>query len=115
MPRYDYECRNCGHVENDVVQKFEDDALTKCPSCKEEEFFRVIGQVNFSMKTRTLGTLAESNSRKMKSQIEEDAQKKKESMTQLEKDVVAAKETRKKINKMSDKQKANYIMKGEIN
>ena len=51
----------------------------------------------------------------MKSQIEEDAQKKKESMTQLEKDVVAAKETRKKINKMSDKQKANYIMKGEIN
>lgn len=113
MPMYDYECRGCGHRENDVFQKFEDDALTVCPSCKESEFFRVIGPVNFSMKTRTLGTLAESNSRKMKSQINEEACKKEESITQAQRDAMSSKETRKKINKMTDKQKINYIMKGE--
>ena len=113
MPMYDYECRSCGHQQNDVFQKFEDDALTECPSCKESEFFRVIGPVNFSMKTRTLGTLAESNSRKMRSQLDEAACKKQESMTQEQKDAVASKEMTKKINKMTDKQKINYIMKGE--
>ena len=32
MPTYEYACRSCGE-HHDVVQKFGDDPLTKCPSC----------------------------------------------------------------------------------
>ena len=32
MPTYEYACKTCGeHVE--VVQSFDDDALTECPAC----------------------------------------------------------------------------------
>ncbi|GGI03637.1 FmdB family zinc ribbon protein [Egicoccus halophilus] len=32
MPTYEYACRDCGeHLE--VVQSFQDDALTECPTC----------------------------------------------------------------------------------
>ena len=32
MPTYEYACRSCDE-HHDVVQKFGDDPLTKCPSC----------------------------------------------------------------------------------
>lgn len=41
MPIYQYRCRSCGH-ELEMRQSFEDDALTTCPSCGEEQLRRVI-------------------------------------------------------------------------
>lgn len=32
MPTYGYRCTSCGH-EFDVYQRFDDNALTQCPSC----------------------------------------------------------------------------------
>ena len=32
MPTYAYRCKDCGHAF-DVVQAFNDDALTECPAC----------------------------------------------------------------------------------
>jgi putative FmdB family regulatory protein len=32
MPTYEYRCRDCGE-EHEVVQSFQDDALTECPAC----------------------------------------------------------------------------------
>lgn len=33
MPTYQYACTNCGETL-EVVQKFSDDPLTECPSCR---------------------------------------------------------------------------------
>jgi putative FmdB family regulatory protein len=33
MPTYEYACRSCGE-HHDVVQKFGDEPLTECPSCR---------------------------------------------------------------------------------
>jgi putative FmdB family regulatory protein len=32
MPTYEYACRHCGHTF-EIVQSFQDDALTVCPEC----------------------------------------------------------------------------------
>jgi len=32
MPIYEYECTNCGHIE-EAIQKFSDRPLTKCSQC----------------------------------------------------------------------------------
>lgn len=66
MPRYDYECSKCGHIE-EVYQSFHDEPLKKCPSCKKNKFHRIITSVNFTIKGEptTLGQLAEKNTKKM--------------------------------------------------
>jgi putative FmdB family regulatory protein len=48
MPRYDYECRDCGHFF-EVKQSFHDDALTECPKCKGS-IRRVIAPVGIVFK-----------------------------------------------------------------
>ena len=35
MPTYEYACRRCGHTF-EIVQSFQDDALTACPECGGE-------------------------------------------------------------------------------
>ncbi|MGE5225390.1 MAG: FmdB family zinc ribbon protein [Planctomycetaceae bacterium] len=35
MPTYEYACRRCGHTF-EIVQSFQDDALTVCPECGGE-------------------------------------------------------------------------------
>ncbi len=41
MPTYQYRCRACGH-EFELRQSFEDDPITVCPSCQEDQVKRVI-------------------------------------------------------------------------
>lgn len=48
MPTYEYACRSCDtHLE--VVQRFDDDPLTECPSCGGQ-LRKVFGSIGISFK-----------------------------------------------------------------
>lgn len=49
MPTYEYRCKECGH-QFDIVQSFQDDALTECPSCGQATLKKVFGSVGISFK-----------------------------------------------------------------
>lgn len=48
MPTYEYRCKECGE-DLEVVQSFQDDALTECPSCGGP-LRKVFGNVGISFK-----------------------------------------------------------------
>lgn len=52
MPMYEYECPECGRFE--VLQKFSDKPLTKCPNCEEHgkksKITKVVSQSAFHLK-----------------------------------------------------------------
>lgn len=71
MPRYDYECKKCEY-QQEVFQNFSEEPLTKCPACKKKQFRRVISpdalciQLKPTIKdVKTVGQLAEQNSKKL--------------------------------------------------
>lgn len=48
MPTYEYRCKDCGeHLE--VVQSFQDDALSECPACGGS-LRKVFGSIGISFK-----------------------------------------------------------------
>jgi putative FmdB family regulatory protein len=49
VPTYEYRCKACGH-ELEIVQKFTDDALTRCESCGADQLRKVFGSVGISFK-----------------------------------------------------------------
>ncbi|KXZ58926.1 FmdB family transcriptional regulator [Brevibacterium sp. HMSC08F02] len=49
MPTYSYACKNCGH-SFDIHQGFNDDALTTCPECGQEQLRKVFGSLGVSFK-----------------------------------------------------------------
>ena len=111
MPHYDYACRHCGFHQLDVYQSINDKPLVGCPKCKKRTFERLIsgGLTAFvTQEPTTIGQLADKNTRKNKSQLDEVAAKKRESEPQ-QPDV----SYRKKINKMTPEQKHKYIMEGD--
>jgi putative FmdB family regulatory protein len=115
MPKYDYECENCNHKLIDIYQPFDSDSLTKCENCGQNSLRRIIYCPYISVKgeIKTIGQLAESNSKKMgKTLVEEKTLKDKENKKQALKD--AKKELRSKINKMSSDQTRRYIEDGKI-
>ena len=115
MPLYDYECENCSHKLLDVRQSFNDKPLSFCPECKEPKLYRVItgGVHAFVAGSNTIGSLADKNAKKHKGQINEMQAMKSENTPKAEKPFYQGSATNKEISKMSDKQKQNYIMKGE--
>lgn len=48
MPTYEYRCKDCGD-ELEVVQSFQDDALTECPACGGT-LRKLFGNVGISFK-----------------------------------------------------------------
>ncbi|MCP4351229.1 MAG: zinc ribbon domain-containing protein [Desulfobacterales bacterium] len=48
MPIYEYECMQCGKIE-EAIQKFSDDPLTACGSCSGE-LHKLISQSSFHLK-----------------------------------------------------------------
>ncbi len=42
MPTYQYRCKSCSY-EFEEIQKFSDDPLVKCPSCRKNKLVRIIG------------------------------------------------------------------------
>jgi putative FmdB family regulatory protein len=115
MPRYDYECSNCGYKLEDVFQSITDKPLKKCKNCNKEKLERVIfaPHVYVRGEATTIGQLAERNSEKMgKLQIQEKTLQDKESKKQALSE--AKKEINSKINRLTDKQKRRYIEDGKI-
>ena len=48
MPIYEYECSQCGHIE-EVIQKFSDKPLTTCGHCSGK-LHKLISQSTFHLK-----------------------------------------------------------------
>ena len=48
MPIYEYECTNCGRIE-EVIQKFSDKPLAKCSQCKGK-LHKLISHSSFHLK-----------------------------------------------------------------
>jgi putative FmdB family regulatory protein len=49
MPIYEYRCSSCG-AQKDVLQKFSDAPLTKCPECGKETFAKQLSAAGFQLK-----------------------------------------------------------------
>ncbi len=117
MPLYDYECECCSHKLFDIKQSFDDEPLSFCPECNEPKLYRVIsGGVHAFVKgTNTIGQLADRNAKNNKTLIQENQQRIKESKPKDEKPWYHkhATATNSEINKMTKKQKAEYILKGK--
>lgn len=115
MPLYDYECENCSHKLFDVKQRFKDDPLSDCPECKEPRLYRVIsgGAYSFVKGSNTVGSLADKNTRTNKNKINELQAIKAENNPKPDKPFYHGEATNQQINKMTEKQKQSYIMKGE--
>lgn len=119
MPLYDYECEKCSHKLIDIQQSFEDEPLSFCPECKEPRLYRVIsgGSYAFVKGSNTIGHLADKNAKDNKTLIQENQQRSRESKQSSQKSEPwhhkYATATNSEINKMTNKQKAEYILKGK--
>jgi len=118
MPIYDYECRDCGAEVSDVFQKVTDPELTVCPKCfSESGLFKVItgGLHGFMAGSNTIGSIADRNTKLNKGRINEMEAMKKERNPEPKKPwyQTQGNKSMKDINKMTDKQKAKYIMGGD--
>lgn len=119
MPLYDYQCKHCEHIVEDIFQHMSDDPLKKCPECDEDGLERIItgGIAGFVSGSNTIGSLADKNAKMNKNKIAEANHKKKESEPQplqpWYKDSKYGVASSKEINKMSTEQKTRYIMEGK--
>ena len=108
---YDYGCHNCGETLKDVKQSIHDEALVKCPSCGKNSLERVPygGLGAFVKDVKTIGQLADKNWSNLGSYQRSEI----ESKNKPDYDAVRKKEERKTINRMTQRQKQKYIIKGE--
>ncbi len=117
MPIYDYECKDCGVEVTDVFQKVTDPELKKCEACGTSGLYRVVtgGLHSFVAGSNTIGSIAERNTKANKSKINEAEAKKKESQPKAENPWYHEHTTKtiREVSKMSDSQKAKYIMEGK--
>ena len=49
MPLFDYQCLDCGHIVEDVLQKSSDPTLKYCPECAGE-IKKLLVAANFQLK-----------------------------------------------------------------
>ncbi len=49
MPIYEYQCNNCHH-QFDLIQKFSDAPITKCPKCALQTVDKLISAAGFQLK-----------------------------------------------------------------
>lgn len=115
MITYEYMCTNCGH-QFEAEQSIKDKPLVRCPECKKHRLQRIMSGGNGSFmpckEPTTIGQLADRNYKKNKGKInDEESKKKAEAPT--ENVPWYGKTDKRKINKMSAKQKRDYIMEGK--
>ena len=48
MPIYEYQCTDCGHIE-EVIQKISDPHLTDCPSCEKPAMKKNVTAASFRL------------------------------------------------------------------
>jgi len=119
MPTYEYQCEECDH-NFEIVKMIKDPHERVCPKCSEHSLYQVISPPTIFVKgeATTLGQLAERNTSKMgtyelgdkRGKHQEGNLKSKKEKGWIEKSGDA---TKSDINKMSKKQKANYIRDGK--
>lgn len=103
---YAYECNNC-NLKVDIIQRMNDEPFKVCPTCGSPDFHKVMTvPMHVSVRLgksdiKTLGHLAHRNSEEMdkRGELPESTKKPIDPLT-------------KKINKMNEKQKKDYIEKG---
>ncbi|MBD63277.1 MAG: FmdB family transcriptional regulator [Gammaproteobacteria bacterium] len=49
MPIYEYKCLKCKH-QFEVIQRFSDDPVSKCPNCKNREVKKLVSAPSFRLK-----------------------------------------------------------------
>lgn len=49
MPIYEYECKKCKHTL-EVIQKMDEDPLTKCPECNKKGLKKLVSAGGFRLK-----------------------------------------------------------------
>tara|TARA_B100000945_G_scaffold316803_1_gene318421 strand:+ start:7284 stop:7574 length:291 start_codon:yes stop_codon:yes gene_type:complete len=49
MPIYEYKCLKCGH-QFEVIQRFSDNPIEKCPSCENNEVKKLVSAPSFRLK-----------------------------------------------------------------
>lgn len=72
MPTYEYECQACQH-RFEEIQSIKAEPLKVCPACKKPKLARLIsvGMSAFDATPKTLGSIAERNTREMRLRGEE--------------------------------------------
>lgn len=118
MPIYDLLCDVCLQEIELECSIAEYDTRMKnivCPNCTSRCVYRNYANDNVYSSVRevkTIGQLADKNAKKMSSQIKEheDKNKKQETKPWYSEHTTV---TNKEFNKMTDKQKAKYIMEGK--
>jgi putative FmdB family regulatory protein len=113
MPTYDYECSECGHLE-EIFQKFSEEQIDTCPACGSNTYRRVILQAPLGFikgEPTTVRHLADRNTQKM-GHYELQDRRKADNMD-VHKKNKEANASRNKINKMTPQQKRNYIENGD--
>ena len=105
MPVYEYRCL-CMH-EFEVEQSIKDKALTCCPVCGQDNLERLISNtLGFCrQEAKTLGQLAERNTKRDKGKAQELTEKNRNSNVEGIKEL-------KKLGGMSDEQKRKYVENG---
>ena len=119
MPTYEYQCEECDH-NFEIVKMISDPHESMCPKCKKLTLYQVISPSTVFIKgeATTVGQLADRNTKKMgkyelgdkRGRQEEGNLKNKKEKGWVEKSGSA---TKAEINKMTKKQKANYIRDGK--
>lgn len=115
MPLYDFECDQCGHSD-EVFQKHTDPNTSKCPKCGEVSYNKIFINAPYcSVKeVKTIGQLADRNSKINRSQLNEQKAMKEELKPKQEAPWYYDKEVPySKINNMTKEQKKKYIMEGK--
>lgn len=117
MPRYSLYCEDCLQdieIECSIAEYDNRMKNIVCPNCTSRNVYRNYSEDNVysSVKDiKTIGQLAEKNAKENKSKIQElDSQKPKKEKPWYHN---AASVTNKEINKMTKKQKRDYIMRGK--
>jgi putative FmdB family regulatory protein len=103
MPLYDYQCSKCEHIVEDAYQSIFEDPLVECPNCKENQLCRII--------TGGVHVFVKGSSTPVDIRREEVPIKKEEPKKQWYHSHGSASAS--EINKMTNKQKAKYIMEND--
>lgn len=122
MPKYTFICEDCDKQSEFSWMLSEYDTSIKsckCSHCKSKKIYRDYqsDDVNCKVKEiKTIGQLAEANTRKNKNKINEESAKEREQKPVEKKPWYHSqgKATNKQINKMSQEQRTAYIMKGDL-
>lgn len=106
MPEYTYKCTKCNH-QFDIYHGIKEPVKKKCPECKKNTLERLISAVNGFVKgIKTLGQLAEKNTKKMGSKLDTPEARAKAEAKAKQKEY-------REINKMTKEQKERYIRYGK--